>query len=309
MMSRSIHANLSHGQWQRTGAIDWDAIARKRSVKAGAQRGRSLPDAPLPFTEVAHVPIRIVDESRLWFFPVSPDDVRAVLSLLPRGVATGLREIRIEPGRRSINGIVEPCRLDRFDPLGRAAYVVTHRVLAPTLLGVYLHTRHTIRLFGYVQLSRKPLTRRQQIDLELHALTTLVHEISHHHDHTYRMGGDRSWSNYEAHAEEYAQRLETRWVLEAVVPYLQRKHGDEHGARLRKLTLTTPGRKRDRWPVSKAERKRQLRAAMAFISSSKTRRWLVSSTSSLARERWHKALIRDDLPFGKRRSQPPPRSR
>jgi hypothetical protein len=308
-MSRSIHANRSHGQWQRTGTYDWDAIARKRGVKAGARRGRRMPDAPLPFTEAADVPIRFVDESRLWFFPVSADDVRAVLSLLPRGVATGLREIFIEPGRRAINGTVEPHRVDRIDPLGRAACVVTHDVLAPAILGVYQNAWQRIRLFGYVQLSRKPLTRRQQVDLELHALTTLVHEISHHHDRMYRMGDERSWNNYKAHAEEYAQRLETRWVLEAVVPYLQRKHGDEHGARLRKLTLTPPGRKRYLWPMSKAARKRQLHSAMASISSSKTRRWLFSSTSSLALERWHTALTRDDLPFGKRRSQPTRRSR
>jgi hypothetical protein len=308
-MSRSIHANLSHGQWLRTGAVDWDAIARKYSVKDGARRARRMPDAPLPSTEAADVPIRIVDESRLWFFPVSPDDVRAVLSLLPRGVATGLREIRIEPGRRTINAVVEPSRIGRFDPLGRAAYVVTHGVLAPVLLGVYQHAPQMIRLFGYVQLSRKPLTRRQQIDLELHALTTLVHEISHHHDRTYRMGDDRSWINYKAHAEEYARRLETRWVLEAVVPFLQRKHGDEHGARLRKLTLTPPGRKRDRWPLSNSARKRHLQSVMASIASTKTRRWLFSSTSSLALKRRNEALKREDLPFGKRRSQPPRRSR
>jgi hypothetical protein len=308
-MSRSIHANRSHGQWRRTGAFDWDSIARKRSVKAGSRRGRDIPDEPLPITEAADVEVRVVDDSPLWFFPVSPDDVLAVLALLPRGVATGLNEIRIESGRRAIRGIVGPCLHGRIDLLGRAVYVVTHGVLAPVVLGVYETARQTIRLFGYARLSRKPLTRRQQIDLELHALTTLVHEVAHHHDRTYRMGGGRALSNYQVHAEAYALRIETRWVLEAVIPYLQRKHGDEHGLRLRKLTLKPPARQSDRWPLSKASRKRHLRAAMASVSSSKTRHWLLSSSSAQALERWNRALRRDDLPFGKRRKEPARRRR
>jgi len=296
-MSRSIHANRSETQWRRTGAIDWDAIDDKRGLKAAVQRDRRLPDGPLPHTEAADVRVTVVDPSPRWFHPVSPDDVRAVLARLPRGVTTGLREIRIEPGRRQVNAIARPVSAAGLDPLGRAAYVVAHGVLAPAVLGVYLTRHQAIRLFGYVRASRKPLTRRQQVDLELHALSTLVHEVAHHYDLVMRMGAGRSWQQRATHAEDYAERVEHQWVMEAVIPYLQDRHGEEHGARLRKLTLQPPGRARNRRPLSKSARRRELRAALASFKSKKTRRWIMSSDSALALSRWNHALARDDLPF------------
>lgn len=270
-MSRSIHANRSLRQRRLTGETDWSAVHDKRDLKAGVDRERRSPAAPLPTTDVEHLVIRVIDEAQALFFPVTVDDIRAMLGELPRGVTTGLAEIRLESGHRWTARHSWRGSFDIVDRFGRACEEKIQGVLEPLILGTYFLSSQHISIYGFDRVSRKPLKPRQQIGLEMRMLSTVVHELVHHHDNTHRMGRGRARRSFDRQAESYARRMQSAWTIEFVIPFLQRKHGLAQTAWLRRLMLE-PVDKRPRHGITQAERERKRHATLAELPPT-TRRW------------------------------------
>ena len=281
-MSRSIHANQSERQRRQEGGIDWDAVQTKRAVKRAVLRDRVLPEEPLPISSADDVPIHVVDESPCLFYPASMEDMRAVLRALPRGVTTGLTEIRLGTGLAVVNE--RALDFDMIEPhFGRQSIEAVPGVFVPCIQGIYEVSPQAIHIHGYSKAPGLKLTHRQQTLLELEMLTCLVHEVIHHHDRMHRMGGGRTWASYDQRTEAFTQALTETWVREAVLPLLRRKYGEADGLRLARCIGKSPTTKRWRSGVSARERRRAFDARLQSLPKH-TRRWLKRSWWREARQ-------------------------
>jgi hypothetical protein len=94
------------------------------------------------------------------FFPASIDDMRAVLRSLPKGVTTGLTEIRLAIGRASVNecGLAYDMVETRF---GRKSIEAVPGVFVPRIQGIYDVHPQTIHIYGYTKPPSLKITRRQ----------------------------------------------------------------------------------------------------------------------------------------------------
>jgi hypothetical protein len=233
-MGRSIH--VTRRALARARQEDWSDVDRlrarvceledqlytKRRIKRLVQQERGRPTVEgLPLSPDI-VPILVCDEGPFVHFPATQDDIRGVLRLLPPGTLDGLSAIELELGagdqdtQDEASGSAEP---DPF--IGRRGHELLSGVFAGDLLGYYSYDQARIHLFGYVYDNTAPYLDIWTIYLRLSMLSTLVHEVAHHHDHTQRVARGRWRADREETAETYAQRMQHQWVHEVVACYLE----------------------------------------------------------------------------------------
>lgn len=109
-MSRRIHTTRSDleqaHRWEYSNPDDKpkavcnlnNEIARKRRIKRKVSIERSVGAQALPPTDLNSNPIIMCDKSTFVHYPASPDDIRAAMQLLPRGVLDGLCKIELSLG-------------------------------------------------------------------------------------------------------------------------------------------------------------------------------------------------------------------
>ncbi|MFY0535619.1 hypothetical protein [Nannocystis pusilla] len=116
-----------------------------------------------------------------------------------------------------------------MDPwTGRPGSEVLPDVYGPDTAGLYTMQDASIRLHAFVHEPGAP--GPFAIYLKLRALAVLVHELSHHYDHMFRVRGDRWRMDPGEKTEDYAETRERELVESCVVPYLHERYGDECAA-------------------------------------------------------------------------------
>jgi tetratricopeptide (TPR) repeat protein len=159
-------------------------------------------------------------------FPADEDDVREVLRRLPRGVTDGLARVDLRLG--ALTQEEQADSTDRRDPhVGRLGSERFPGAWSGWVLGQYGWDVAEIELFAFVFDPAHPLRSVWEPLLRLDALSTLAHEVAHHHDDTCRKARGR-WraSGYER-VERYAQERQDVWTREIIIPYLRERYGDE----------------------------------------------------------------------------------
>ncbi|MCY0991303.1 hypothetical protein OV203_29420 [Nannocystis sp. ILAH1] len=236
-MSRSIHD--THGVLRRILARD-DIDARARSklankVRENIRRQRWIKDRarqqrrrdrrpPPPLVDPDTTPVLLEDGGPYVHHAATEADVREILRRMPFGSLDGLGPIHLCIGD-------EPRRTDKepVDPwTGRPGIKVLPGVYGPATAGLYIHSDASIRLHAFVHEPGAP--GPFGIYLKLRTLAVLVHELSHHYDHMFRVRGDRWRMDPGEKAEAYAETRERELVESCVVPYLHERYADECAA-------------------------------------------------------------------------------
>lgn len=201
-------------------------LGLKRRIKAQVREQRRRPYAPLelPPVPAAGVPIRIV-RGRHLVYPATEEDLRGVIERLPSGALNGVSEVLLSLGEDEQG---ESEGLDR-DPLrGRVGFECLPGVWSAQVLGVYEHLPRRIQVLAYVVAEeRLPQPEFSGLCLKLRALSTFVHEVAHHQDRSLRVARGRWRMDDPARNERYAEDRQHRWVLDAVIPYLEDAYPDE----------------------------------------------------------------------------------
>jgi hypothetical protein len=223
-MSRSIHENISRRRARQKGGTDWLEVQKKRRIKHFVALDRAPAEVPAEPVRAPEIEFELRDESPSLFFPASIDDMRAVLGALPPGALDGIVKVRLEAGTQIINADVD--RYDVLDPyFKRKSIEHPSRTYTPVLKGIYRRDTHVISIFGYAKAPRAELTVRQQVDLELNMLITLVHEVAHHFDRMRRLGRGRWRMDDRVKNERFAEAMAIEWGLLAIVPHMREKYG------------------------------------------------------------------------------------
>jgi hypothetical protein len=196
--------------------------------------------------------------------------MRAVLGALPPGALDGIVKVRLEAGTQIINADVN--RYDVLDPyLKRKSIEHPSRTYTPVLKGIYRRDTHVISIFGYAKAPRTELTVRQQVDLELNMLITLVHEVAHHFDRMRRLGRGRWRMDDRAKNERFAEAMAIEWGLLAIVPHMREKYG-ARADRVPRLIRHPRGTLK--WRQGRLGRARQARRlARAFLHGVHPSKW------------------------------------
>lgn len=232
-MSRSIHttrrtlAELEATDFgraeRREGALERarERLARKRRIKAAVLEERRR--AATGVTLAAMVPVVVTETGDCVHHGATPDDVREVLRRLPPGVLDGLGRVELQVGleynreyERTDPGGAEP------DPiLGRPGWEGFPGVWSGRVLGTYHAAGAVVRVNAHVYEATAPLREVWEILLRLDALSTLVHEVGHHYDHTMRVARGRWLAHGEDPVEMYAEDRQHVWLQMAVLLYLR----------------------------------------------------------------------------------------
>jgi len=195
-------------------------------MKSGVHRTRKAGRRDVVSAVSGAPKVTIEHANDVVFFPVSCAIVRQVLGLLPPGSIDGLRSVRLEAGLRYINQHADPG--DDPDPfLGRRGFEIFPGVYAPSIRGTYSVESGDIRVFGYVKSTTLVLTPRQEADVRVAILRTLVHEVAHHYDRVNRVARDRWRMDNVAKVERYAEGLAERWSAQVLTPYLETIHAKQ----------------------------------------------------------------------------------
>ncbi len=211
------------------------ALSHKRSLKSQMRRestdGRQEPALDQPPADVATLPIEVVTagDPRFVHHAASPEDLRALLAVLPPGMGDGLSRIILTLGKRYIEGRDHEDWLEP-DPLtGRVGGKLFRGVYDGAILGVYLIASASIHLHAYVYDPEDlPLPRPLcELYLRLQALVTFAHELAHHFDHTRRVARGRWLARGKQRVERYAEKCEHSWGREYVVPLLRHLYPEE----------------------------------------------------------------------------------
>ncbi|HEY6223497.1 MAG TPA: hypothetical protein VIW26_06920 [Gemmatimonadales bacterium] len=211
-MARSIHDTW--GELHRAEHSDWsdpearDAVVaelkanirRQDAVRTSERRlRREGPADPQPM-DVDRLPILIEDEAPFVFHALGAEDIREVIRWLPAGSVDGLRAIRLmvsrDTGERS---------WPREPFTGRRRFEALPGVYISRTLGWYKPSTATVCVHAF--LCERQAVAPFVIWLRLTALRTLLHELAHHFDLTFRVGRSR-WDLLDRDKEEaWADRL------------------------------------------------------------------------------------------------------
>lgn len=238
-MSRSIHATRRHlaeleatefgGGGRREAALSRarGQLAQKRRIKAAVLQERRRSGGGV--TAAATIPVVLTAAGEHIHHAATPHDVCEVLHRLPPGILDGLGRVELQLGaeyqvdyERRNPSVAEP------DPLvGRLGWEGFPGVWSGRILGTYHHRGAVVRINAYVHEDRAPLREVWGILLKLQALSTLVHEVGHHYDHTMRVARGRWLARGEEQVEMYAEDRQHAWVRSAVLPYLRAAYAPE----------------------------------------------------------------------------------
>lgn len=211
-MARSIHDTW--GELDRALRADWsdpearDAaveefranLRRQYAVRTSERRLRREGRAHPPPLDVDRLPIVVEDEAPFVFHALGAEDIREIIGRLPPGSVDGLQTIRLRAAR------------DRGEPSWpRDPFTARHRlellpgVYASSVRGWYQRSSRTVCIHAF--LCEVPAVAPFVVWLRLMALQTLLHELAHHFDGTFRVGRSRWDLRDRAKGEAWAERL------------------------------------------------------------------------------------------------------
>jgi tetratricopeptide (TPR) repeat protein len=127
---------------------------------------------------------------------------------------------------------IEKCFRDEYeerDPFtGRLSVELFPAVYEAPCFGTYASGRGSITIHAHVFEPRNlPMPRHIcEFYLRLRALTTLAHEVAHHHDEIQRVRRGRWLADRKENVESYAEKMEYQWTREFVLPYLQETYSE-----------------------------------------------------------------------------------
>lgn len=213
------------------------ALRHRDAIRAQVRAERRAVDSRPPAEVTAPEPVTILvrDIGPFVHYPGSPDDIRAVLSLLPPGACDGLGPVTLclEPHRfREQQALEGRFRPDPF--VGRFGSGFLPGVYCADYFGTYWHgtpdgpPRITLHAYVYdpADLRRRGLAPLVHY-LRLHMLATLVHEVAHHFDARHRRARGRWRMDEKEKNELYAEQWEQEWTQAVVVPYLEKTYPAE----------------------------------------------------------------------------------
>ena len=229
-MSRSIHATWR--EYARLRATDFaepetkraalrelrSSLWKKGRIKDAVRTGRTV--APRETGEGA--PVHVRDRGPFVHHAACEEDVREIMPRLPRGVTAGLRRVELRLGTLA----QEVGEGAEADPLtGRIGHEWMPGVWSGNVLGSYSRGSARIWINAYVyDRAAQSLAPVWEILLKASALSTLVHEVAHHHDATARRARGRWRMDGEHTVEMYAEALQHEWTRSIVIPYLRERY-------------------------------------------------------------------------------------
>lgn len=231
-MSRTVRAKSQRIRFSSKGFIDGDhgVLRQVRTTRAAVQRAalvaRRGDEAP-PAVAPDAVPIHVDAPSACVHFPATADDLRAVLSELPAGVADGLRAVEVTAGAQypDFPGDEATAYLNRYlDPLtGRRGY---QRGL-PEVYGRpidwdYDPATATVRVYGFVYATPLRHQAVKELFLRHHMLAGFVKALAFHHTRADRLARGRRMTHEPARTHRRARALADAWIRDVVAPYLAR---------------------------------------------------------------------------------------
>ncbi len=241
-MARSIHTTRrSARRLRRTEFSDVEAkeklltkakeeLDRKRLIKRQVKRERKQPAPPLAGTPTETIPVEILDVGPYVHHGLNEEDVRAMLAQLPAQATEGISRIQLCLGTEYLKESMLAGRAsaDLVDPFtDRISHRVLPGVFCAPVLGTYSPSSGRVSVFAFVcDLAALTLPASAvEAYLKLKALSTLLHEIAHHHDEVARVRRGRWLADREETVERYAEGMEYQWVRELAVPYVAKKCG------------------------------------------------------------------------------------
>jgi hypothetical protein len=208
------------------------ALGQKRIVKQRILSARNSGQPPVGYA--TPVPVNIFDESPYVHHATSAADISAIERLLPAGILEGLSEIVFSLGRE-----VQEKRDDtrHYDPdpwTGRRGSEIFPGVYGAYVLGLYDNNPCRITLHAFVYNPSTPSVLPVTAYLKLRSLSTFVHEVAHHFDHTQRASRGRwiALDGVEQEVERFAEHCQHEWTQNCVVPYLEKTYPKDVGALL-----------------------------------------------------------------------------
>jgi len=194
---------------------------RRRSIRESALVHRRRAAWPPNHVDPDEVPIIVERSAPYVFHPAHDEDIREVLRRLPCGSLDGLGEVRLclylgdsEWGPRV------------RDPFtGRLRRELVPGVFGPSVLGTYTFSTAGIRIHAW--LCGPHVAVPIAIFLKVESLRTLVHEVAHHFDRTFRRGRPRWDVNERERDEAWAERIEDEHALGIVIPYVVEQYRSE----------------------------------------------------------------------------------
>ena len=231
-MSRSVHETRRHldevRRWEFGGGASpedevWlveDRLSVKRRYKMRVARRRSAPaalDRPLNVDVISEA------ETDHVHHPLSEEDIRGLLALLPVDVRACTRGVHRRTGLREDDMRAEDTEPDPMT--GRHGHEREGGIWAPRLAGRFRQRAAEIDLFAFVYDER--LLRVPEVQtalLWLDQAGTLAHEVAHAWDESARSSGDRWAMDEEERVERYAEESARAWTSQYTAAYFGRAH-------------------------------------------------------------------------------------
>ena len=280
-MARSIHrtrASLAREKsFDRPDAKKVERIERaldvKRRIKRLVRRERKGPAATsLPPTSPSAIDVRVAGRTKVEDFGVTEEDIRRVLGALSPGTLSGIAAIELRRGADEKLELVPGIRVNQ-------------------VLGCYRTQTQRITLFAYERDAAVPEWETLLPWLKLRMLSTLVHEVGHHEDHSTRIARGRWRMDDRDKGEMYAERRQHALTNEVVLPYLSTRYRDA----IRRMESWIEGAAGIRVPFDRFADDPRATTGKGFVRLlSPSSRWLGRLVSCL-REQQPAAVVRREF--------------
>ncbi len=196
-------------------------LTRKRRIKGSISDSRLGEEIESADGSAGPIPVRIVDQGPNILHPATPEDLGAIGRRLPAGIMDGLSEIVLSLGEHCQ---VEGEHGDIWDPdpvTGRVGHEALPGFYKGWIWGTYQSSACRITLHAVVSDPAKPSPMPTTAYFKLQVLSTFVHEVAHHLDHTRRVARGRWLAEEKEKVEHFALHREHEWTQACVVPYLE----------------------------------------------------------------------------------------
>ncbi len=207
-------------------------LEQKRIVKQRILSARDSGQPPLGY--VSPVPVHIFDESPYVHHAISATDISALDQLLPTGILEGLSEIVFSLGLKTQEDREDTNLYDPDPWTGRRGSEIFPGVFGAYVLGMYDSDLCRITVHAFVSDHSTPSVLPVMAYLKLRSLSTFVHEVAHHFDHTQRVSRGRwiALGGEDGKVERFAEHCQHEWTQNCVVPYLEKTYPHDVGALL-----------------------------------------------------------------------------
>jgi hypothetical protein len=229
-MARSIHDTW--GVLERAKRDQWsdDAVPeaivaemkenlrRQRAIRESEKRLRKQGGTPPQPVFSETIPIFLDAPAPHLVHPASEEDIRTLLSMLPPGSLDGLQGIHLALDHEEARG----ARAVRDPFTGRLRREAIPGVFTSPRAGLYERDTASLRVFSL--LCEPAALGPFAIYFRMDALRTLLHELAHHTDLTFRVGRSRWDTGDQSKRELLAEQAEREGSAQLVLPYLRGRY-------------------------------------------------------------------------------------